>query len=340
MCNSVNVTDLSESDLALLHGLQIAPRVTWTAAAELLDTSASRLAERWRRLRAAGLAWATAYPAPVAAQPVIGFTEIELRPGDRAATIRRLCADPRVASVEESARGNIITIFARDLDELTRLVLEDLAGIPGIIRYRAYLATAIHQHGSSWRLDALDRSQRQAFEAIAAQSQAEPGVTPPPHAGPLMKELSLDGRASAADLARRTGRQPATIRRQLPRLLASGVLTFRCEVSQAASHWPLSCTYFARVPSPEHERTASALRTLPELRQCIATTGETNLMFTVWVRSPQALFSLEATLGKRMPWLQIVDNSVSLRTHKRMGWLLDARGRASEFVPLSVVPED
>ncbi|WP_091047499.1 Lrp/AsnC family transcriptional regulator [Nocardioides sp. YR527] len=329
---------MDEQDLALLHALQIAPRTTWTAAAEILETSAARLAERWLRLRSQGLAWVTAYPSPLPGWPVIGFMEIECPPEDWPATVRALCADPRVASVEETARNWEVraTVFARDLSELTSFMREDLAALSPRVRCQTYFATTVHQHGSSWRLDALDAAQRRGFEAIAAEQRSEPGVTPPLDAGPLIEALSKDGRATAADLARATGRNPASVRRQLPRLLASGMLTFRCEVSQVASHWPVNCTYFVRIAADQHDRTVAALRTLPELRQCVATTGSTNLMFTVWVRSLERLLDLEFILGERLPWLQIINSSVAVRTRKRMGWILDEHGRALHMVPLGV----
>lgn len=42
-------------------------------------------------------------------------------------------------------------------------------------------------------------------------------------ASKLLEALTYDGRRSAADLARITGRKPATVRRQVARLVASGV---------------------------------------------------------------------------------------------------------------------
>ena len=148
--------------------------------------------------------------------------------------------------------------------------------------------------------------------------------------------LAHDGRASAADVARATGRNPATTRRQLARLITSGVVVFRCEVAQVESQWPISCTFVGRVPAQEHERTAAALATFPGLRLCISTTGDSNVMFTVWVRSLERLLELEVLLGEKLPWLAIADSAVTLRTPKRMGWLLDDHGRATgEVVPSS-----
>ena len=53
--------EISEEDLALVHALQIAPRVAWNDAARILDTHPATLAARWERLRERGVAWTTGH---------------------------------------------------------------------------------------------------------------------------------------------------------------------------------------------------------------------------------------------------------------------------------------
>lgn len=328
---------LDEADLALIHALQITPRVTWAEAAPVLGATPATLAARWARLRREGLVWVTAYPGVAGADVTVALVEIDCTPGARPRVVRRLCQDPRAVTVEESARGRdlLLTVIVSDLRALTRFVLDDLPAVDGIAAQRTYLATEVHYEGSRWRLDALDSRQVAALRAVAppgATASAPP--SPPVDAWPLIEALAADGRLSAAELARLTGRNPATVRRQLARLLASERLAIRCEVAQVQSRWPISCSWLARVPPHEHDRTVKALTTLPELRLCASTTGETNMMMTVWVRSLADLLRLERLLGEQLPWLHVVDTAVTLRTAKRMGWLLDAEGRCTgEVVP-------
>ncbi|WP_280401875.1 Lrp/AsnC family transcriptional regulator, partial [Nocardia carnea] len=149
---------------------------------------------------------------------------------------------------------------------------------------------------------------------------------------PLIEALAADGRSTAADLARSTGRNPATVRRQLGRLLASDLLSFRCELASEASSWTVSSTWTARVEPADHRRTVAALTTLPELRMCVSTTGDANLAMTFWTRSPQDMLRIEQKLGEQLPWLRLRDSAINLRTPKRMGWLLDGAGRATGTV--------
>jgi DNA-binding Lrp family transcriptional regulator len=336
-------TALEEADLALIHALQITPRAGWADIAPVLGSSPATLAARWARLRGEGLAWVTAYPGVTFPEVTVALVEIDCTPGARPAVVGHLCQDPRALTVEESARGRdlLLTVMVPDLRALTRFVLDDLPAVDGIAAQRTYLATEVHFEGSRWRLDALDPHQAAALHAL--RTSAAPSGTPPSpprDAGPLVEALAADGRVSAAEVARRTGRNPATVRRQLARLLASERLALRCEVAQVQSRWPISCSWLARVPAHEHDRTVKALATLPELRLCASTTGETNMMMTVWVRSPADLLRLERLLGERLPWLDLVDTAITLRTAKRMGWLLDAEGRCTgAVVPSSALRE-
>jgi DNA-binding Lrp family transcriptional regulator len=325
--------ELDEQDLALINALQVAPRISWAQAARVLGSSATTLAERWQRLRDRGIAWVTAHPR---LQDVsLAFVEVDCAPGSRLDVVRELCLDPRVVTVEQSARGRdlLLTVLTPDLPALSVFVLDDLPQVRGVQRYRTQLVKAIHRQGGDWRLDALDRQQLAALKFAAARPRTP--VSAPAGAWPLIEALAVDGRRSAADLARLTGRKPATVRRQLSRLIASGALSFRCEVAQMQSRWPITGTWLARVPSAEHARTAAILARIPELRLCVSTTGDTNLMLTVWTRSLPDLLKLEHLLGEQLPRLSLIESQITLRTVKRMGWVLDAEGRSTGEVVVS-----
>jgi hypothetical protein len=48
---------------------------------------------------------------------------------------------------------------------------------------------------------------------------------------------------------------------------------------------------------------------------------------------------LERLIGERLPWLSIVDSSVTLGVAERMGWLLGEGGRCTGEV-IVIRPED
>jgi DNA-binding Lrp family transcriptional regulator len=328
---------IDEPDLALLHALQITPRVSWAEAARVLGSNPATLAARWNRLRERGLAWVTAYPGGSYRQVTLALVEVDCLPGARKSVVEAVCRDPRAVTVEESTRGRdlLLTVITPDLAALTAFVLDDLEALPGVERQRTYVATAVHRHGTHWRLDALDPAQVSALEAEQARATPAERATPPARAWPLIEALAVDGRRTAADLARSTGRNTATVRRQLARLVGSDLLSFRCELATEVSGWSVSSTWTAHVEPADHERTIAALATLPELRMCLSMTGDANIAMTVWTRSLHDMLRIERLFGERLPWMRLRDNAVNLRTPKRMGWMLDERGRATGEV---VVP--
>lgn len=333
----MQTTVFDELDLQMLHGLQIAPRAPWAKAARVLGASPVTLMNRWERLRAEGLAWIVAHPSG-RADVLTAFVDVDLEPGRHREAITALVQDPCALSIEQSARGRdlLVTVMARDLTALSQYLLDHLPSLPGVQRQRASLALQIHRQGKDWRLQSLDQRQREGFEMMGrAPGQTGPMPRDP---GPIVDALLRDGRAGAADIARLTGRNPATVRRHLARVVGSGALSFRCEIAQDPTLWGLHCTWLARVAEEEKERTVAALATLPELRLCVSTTGETNLLVSVWARSPSDLMRLERLVGERMPWFALVESVVMLRTIKRFGWVVDDRGRATgEVVPPLVI---
>ncbi|WP_232375366.1 Lrp/AsnC family transcriptional regulator [Mycolicibacterium baixiangningiae] len=235
---------------------------------------------------------------------------------------------PEIISIELSARGRdlLLMVVAHDWATLSGLVLSRLQ-LDGILRHRTSLVTEIHIEASDWRLDALNRSQSTRLAAAEASVTL---ATPNYHASDsqLVALLAADGRIGFADLARLTGRTPATVRRQVARLLATGAVRFRCEISQESSRWPICCTWFCRVDSRHLSETAHDLRSLPEIRGCFSTTGESNLMFIAWARSVTDLLRIEKEVTQRQPSLRVLDSAVALSTRKRIGWLLDDHGCA------------
>lgn len=326
-----------EQDLALLHALQIAPRCSWTQLARVLGASAATVADRWARLRSEGLAWVTVHAGRKLRSVAVGFVEVDVSPPARYAVIEKLCSDPRAVTIEETSTGRdlMVTVLVPDHDTLTRFVLDDLPRIPGVERISTQIATKMHWDGSRWRLDALNRAQQAALQSVVPRHGTPSLASVPDAHRPLVEALAYDGRRSAAELARIVDRNPATVRRQLGRLLGSAILVFRCEVAQVRSQWPLSCIWFAEVPTEELDRTVTSLTSIPELRMCFSIIGRANLMFQLMVRSPGDLVRLERLMHEKLPWMRLVESTLSLRSPKRMGWVLDDAGRSTGKV---VVP--
>jgi DNA-binding Lrp family transcriptional regulator len=328
-----------ETDLALIHALQIAPRSSWTLIGRVLGISATTASRRWDRLVGDGLAWVTCLPGPALwAQHVLAFVDVDCEPAALPRVVEALTNDPRVATVEVTTGTSdlMLTVFAADLPILSHLVINRIGCLEGVRGVRTRLGTGVYAQGAGWRLDALTSEQQSRLGRAAPPPRATI-ATPQASDRELLLACAVDGRLPAAELAERTGRSPSTVRRHLARLVRDRIASFRCEVAEGVSGWPISATFFASVPPDILDSTARMLAGIPEVRLCAAVSGGlANLVVTAWLRSLADSQRLEALLTERFPALVINDRATALRIPKRIGWRLDPAGRPLHAIPIDL----
>jgi len=325
--------ELPLDDLELIHALQIAPRATWTQLGAALDRHPTTLAARWERLRADGLAWVTAHLGTTGAQGHTAFIGVECRPDQRREVLERLCADPGIATVEESARAwdLRLTVVSSSWQRLTREVVPRVRADPAILRTQVTVATRLYAIGGYWRLDVLSPEQQRRVTALRTGITRPQGATPP-QLDRMLAVLAHDGRATAAEIAEATGTHPTTAARHLREAIETGLVALRCELAQDHSGYPVSCQWYVRVPPAQLEAAVQYLRTYRTLRLCASTTGDSNLTFFLWLRTPSDIVDVEAGLQAAASGVQVIESDVGVRTHKRMGWMLREDSTASGTV--------
>jgi DNA-binding Lrp family transcriptional regulator len=331
--------ELSEEDLALIQVLQTHPRLGWADAAKVLGVHATTLAARWDRLTSSGAAWVTAHLAGNPQQMLLAFVAVDCEMYRRESVTAQLAAIPEIVTVEEAAsnRDLMLTVITKSLDEFSSRVISRLKTIEGLAKYQTALCTRLHTSADEWRLNILDKGQQATLRTLgqgaagtSKQSEAT-GRLPESHLE-LLPHLARYGRATAAEIARELGRHPATVQRQLNRVLASGILLFRCEIAQRYSSYPVTCQWFANVPAGQHEEAAAGIRTISNVRLSASTTGPTNFVIIMWLQSLADVLTAELALQQKVPGIELVESVVMLTTVKRVGWMLNEDTTASGAV--------
>lgn len=63
------------------------------------------------------------------------------------------------------------------------------------------------------------------------------------------------------------------------------------------------------------------------MRLVASTTGETNFLIIMWLRTVADVLTAEFCIQKRLPEVKFVQSTVVMRSAKRMGFMLDAERR-------------
>ncbi|MDJ0384834.1 Lrp/AsnC family transcriptional regulator [Streptomyces sp. G-G2] len=335
-------TALSEQDLALIDALQSAPRAPWSRIGHALGVDATTAARRWERLRAAGLAWATAYDSARAA--TVAFVEVRCQPGRMEEVSATAAALPWVFSVYETVGDFdlLLSVAAVDPLMLSRSVHRVIGGLPGVRSLRIRLGITLYGEGGDWRIRAMEPAGRAGLSHGGVPSRtaygAHGGRRLSPEDQALLDALGADCRLGYTALGAAAGMGDHAARRRVQRMLKDGDITLRCDLALPLAGLPTMVVYRASVPHARLEATGSALARLEQVRLCASVSGPDNLHLQVLLHGLGGVDPFEAVLADRVPALEIKDRTVTVHTVKRVGWLLDDRGRATGRVP-TAAPE-
>jgi DNA-binding Lrp family transcriptional regulator len=326
-------TVLDETDLALLHALQIAPRAPWAALTQTLDISAATAARRWQRLTTRGDAWITAY----ALDPALtgyALIEVDCDASRTHEVAEAIGAHPHAVTVEETtgSHGLLLTVFTPSMNALSRY-LTLLQQVPGVRSVGSHVVTRLFSDASQWRLDALAPGQQRALRALGDERPARSSrFTTLDRSIAVL--LSQDGRMPLSELSDRLHVSVNTVSRRLGRLIGSSALCLRCEVARPVSGHEVAAIFWLDVPPQALKESARALAPLPQSRLVVSVTGPQNLAVMAWLRHPGDIPDFESELAHRAPRARVVDRAVTLCVVKHLGRLFDEEGRARGIVPL------
>ncbi|MFJ2738107.1 Lrp/AsnC family transcriptional regulator [Streptomyces sp. NPDC087440] len=328
---------LDGADRALVHALQVDARASWSRLATVLGADEVTLARRWARLNERGAAWINGHPGmALSTQGCLSFVEVVCANGQVVEVAERLQRHPMVVTVEHLTgdRDLLLTLMTPDVASLSQWLTQVAGLTPGITSVRTHLADSVYTEGSRWRTHALSAAQ------VAQLQRGTPTGERP--SVPVLDEvdrritalLSVDGRASYRDLAHRSGVSADTVRRRTKRLLDSGAVQLRCEISRLLSDRPTTVILWARTPVERLESTARHIAGMGDIRLCAGVTGRDNLLVAGWIRSVNDLQRLESRILERAPHVVINERAVTLRTMKLSGQVLAADGLRQYAVPI------
>lgn len=317
---------LDETDLRLLHALQVDPRAGWNELAPVVGVDAATLARRWARIDAEGLAWVTGHDR--SGQLALLEIECELNRLEQVAAEMRRDRQVIVLDFSSGGRDLLALVMGRDLAGISAYAVGRLGAIPGVRAVRTHIGNEILIDGSSWRLRTLKPEEVARIRPpkpprARAARRVDDGLR-----DAVEHELWLDGRAGIADIASRTGYAPQRVSDAIATLRFSRELVFRTDIARGATGWPVYTWYFVEAPARTIEAARAAITTVPEVRLAFTASSRYNLILAVWLRRIADVNRFEMALEKALQGSRIADRAVVLRTAKHMDRVIGPDTRA------------
>lgn len=322
---------LDDIDYQLISALQIYPRASWAHLASVLSSTPSTISRRWEKLTSAGLAWTSATLIASASTPrsQVAFIEATCASGQRESAIANLSLINEVISIECLAgnRDLMLTVLAKSIGDVDRLVNQHITLISGLIRTRTHYASHIISEGSSYRFGGLSADQRRHMNAIRPVRSLSATANPTPTQERIVEALADNARRSASEIARRSGLSSSHVQRQL--LHIEKEPWFLCRTDISPVDFGLIAVYlWVQAPVDKVNNIVTFAHNYPGIRLLASIVSRTNLLISLWVPGLEHVSGFELDLTHALPDVDIVDRWLQTSMRKRIGVVLDENGRA------------
>lgn len=329
----------SEFDLAVVTAMRVNPRADWARLGAALGTSGATVARHWERLGAERLAWVTVAPGRYFGRHGhSAHVFLSAPPRYHEDVAAQLCDEPAAATVALVTGGHDFRIdcFAATHADLDTIIAESFSSLPGVTRMEAAYVSRVHRQGSEWRGGALDKAQERSVAREQSGSGQSHWRTPDELDTRLIAALSADGRARWRDIGRSCGVSAQTARRRIERHLESGYIDLRCDTAESADEQFREVSLVLNVPATRVSEVGEYFGALPNCRLSAQVLSVHNLVATLWVRDLAVIHDHENALESLAPGATVLSRSVTVKTHKRVGHVVDSAGRSERVVPLSM----
>ena len=318
-------TALDETDLRLLHALQVEPRASWSELAPIVGADPATLARRWARIDEQGLAWVTGHGVR---QVALLEIECDLSLLEQVAAELQHERQVIVLDFASGERDLLALYMGRDLAEISAFATRHLGAISGVRRVRTHIANDILIEGSRWRLRALSAAEVARIRPPKPPRERAARRVDDDLREAIERELWRDGRASIAEIAARTGFAAQRVSDAIATLRLRGELQLRTDVARGASGWPVYTWYFVEAPARTIEAARTAIAAVPEVRVAFTASSRYNLILAVWLRRIADINRFEMALEQALEGSRIADRAVVLRIAKHMNRLIGPDTRA------------
>jgi DNA-binding Lrp family transcriptional regulator len=308
---------LDDLDRRIIVALQTDGRASWTAVAELCDTSVATVARRAPQLLAQGIVRVGVTPDITHAGPADLFIlRIGCEPSRQAAVCMELVRrdDLRFLALVTGSADIIAELNVRTDDLLHARLIDELQAIDGVLRCETDLLLHEYKATHDWSRQLLTGEDH-------VYTPTEPHECDPSHFNDtdraILSVLRDDGRAGFQSVAQVIGVNESTVRRRFDTLRARGCVLVTTVVPAPALGFESEILYMITV-SPAHlDAVARELATYRGVRYVAATLNGSSLMCEVILPTTRDVFDFVTTTLGQLSGVQGWTANMELLTFKR-----------------------
>jgi DNA-binding Lrp family transcriptional regulator len=269
-----------------------------------VDSTESTVARRGRHLLDSGLVRVTGQPDP--ARVGLGYpvlVQLSCEAGAVGSVARTLAARPdvRFLAMVTSTFDILLEVIVMSRRHLAHVLVNEFSSVEGVTRTTTSSVLRTFKTSYDWSRELLDD---QGIDPSFGDElrPAKPQLGDPLQLDQidlqLIQLLGDDGRRSYSELAGVLGTSESMVRRRFSALVDGGYLTFATLVEPQSLGYEIEALILLRVNLGELERIATALAEHREVRYLSATSGFSDLVGEVILRSPDELYAFTTeTLG-------------------------------------------
>jgi len=280
-----------ERDRRLIAALQCDGRLPAERAAAVLGLPTRVVQRRWAELLATGAVRVVASPPRPSIDGVM-LVRIRVLRGKVDTLSQVLARRSDIPFIDVSTSGDqLIAVVMPRAGSADRLFLEQLPTSPAILSVDAQTVIHVFSDAADWSADYLSQHERQALTATSAGGHPT-GFTNDldPLDRSIVGALAVDGRRSAAMVARLLGEPESTVRRRITALLDRRLLVMHVVVDPKALGFLVDADLCMQVAPERLDAAGRALAEHPAVHGALATTGTANLTVAVWLRDLEHLY--------------------------------------------------
>lgn len=315
---------LDKSDQEIAAALQLSPRATWRHIAAAIGATESTVRRRAERLLQSGVVQITVVIDT--ALPQAGVLILcNCRPSDAAGVARALAArdDVRFAALVTGQWDVVAEVIPLSHQDLARIILEELSAVEGIIRLTTAATLRNFKATHDWSRDLLGARAVELACAPQDGAAALDSMILDDVDCRILERLREDGRCGYAELAVSCGITESMARRRVDNLFARSGVRPIALVDPAVLGYEVEFLMWLRVDLAQLEQVAAALIRRHEVRYVSATSGFSDMVCEVILRSRNDLYPFLTGVVGTLAAVQHVDVALELKVLKRSYFLLD-----------------